>query len=371
MIPDQRVRLINGDILPLEVSGMDATVIQARSADMGALDIPRSAVDSIQLGIVPQKVVYSGPEDFQGWIRDDSGSRNWTVTDNEFFAEGQGTVSRKPDLPEKFIVSFDLHWSHHPNFRFSFADPLLPGDQRSDRYFLEFNGAGVNVKRESTTGARYTALVLLSRSPEQFPDQKISVEIRVDRSRGLVQLYLNGHFEGRYSDPVPNIPSGSGISLYSQAPRESEQKVSRIRVKEWDDRGDRHRSEERGNGKQDSLIGRYGERFGGMLSGIREGAEGSVYLFKSDFQEEIIELPESEVSTLFFAGNTQQANSETAYGLILRLRGKGEIRVSSCIFSGKTVKVVHPLLGSMVLDRDGITSMERREIPKAKAIESP
>ncbi len=370
-VPDQRVRLVNGDVLPLKITGMDATVIHASSDDMGELDIPRNFVDSIQLGIIPQKLVYAGPQDFEGWIRDENGSRNWTVTDGEFLAEGEGTVSRKIDLPEKFIIRFDLGWTNHPNFRFTFADPLKPANEPANRYFLEFSGAGVNVKRESTGLTRYTPIVLLSRTPDQFPGDHLTVEIRVDRSRGLLQLYLNGEFEGRYSDPVPEIPAGSGISLLSLAPRESEQTVSRIKVMAWDDRGDRHRSEDRGDGRTDSLIGRFGERFGGKLNGVRAGADGPVYLFKSDFQEEIIEMPESEVSTVFLAGDSKDRNPDEQRGLVLRLRGKGEIRVSSCVFSEKSVKVVHPLLGSMELAREGVTLLERREIPKANAVEDP
>ena len=370
-VPDQRVRLVNGDVLPLKVTAMDAAVIQTSSDDMGDLVIPRDFVDSIQLGIVPQKTVYTGPQDFEGWIRDENGSRNWTSSDENFIAEGEGRVSRKIDLPEKFIIRFDLGWSNHPNFCFTFADPLKPASEASDRYSFEFSGAGVSVKRESTGSIRFTPIILLSRTPEQFPYKSLMVEIRVDRSCGLLQLYLNGEFEGRYRDPVQKIPTGSGISLLSLAPRESKQTIGRIKVMAWDDRGDRHRSEDRGDGKTDSLIGRFGERFGGDLNGIRKDAEGSVYLFKSDFQEEIIEMPESEVSTVFLAGASKDRNPGAHRGLVLGLRGEGEIRVSSCEFSEKSVKVVHPLLGSMELAREAVTHLARVVIPKANAVENP
>ena len=371
-IPDQRVELTNGDVLPLKIEELDGDVLKAVSPAMGSLEIPRKVVSSIQLGIVPERMVYSGPDGFGGWIRDVNGSRNWNATGESFVAEGQGTISRELNLPEKFIVRFKLSWRNHPNFRFSFADPLEKVGQRVDRYFLQFAGAGLEIKRESKgkDSNRYTPIVLLSRSPEQFPGNRVEIEIRVDRNRGLMHLYLDGELEGRYTDPIPDIPAGNGISLVSQAARESEQTVSEIEVLEWDDRGDRHRTEDRGDGKNDSLIGRFGERFGGTLTSVNPGEEGPVYLFKSDFQPAPIELPQEEVSTVFFANGRAAADLKDIEGVVLKLRGGGEIRASSCVFGEKTVKVTHPLLGSMEIDRGGVSSLERRDIPKAKAIES-
>ena len=297
-IPDQRVELTNGDVLPLEIEGLSSDILKASSPTMGSLNIPRDTVSSIQLGIVPERMVFSGPYGLEGWTRDVNGSRNWNAEGDSFVAQGQGTISRELDLPEKFIVRLKLRWQNHPNFRFTFADPLEPVGKRVDRYFLQFAGAGLEIKRESKGSNRYTPIVLLSRSPDQFGNQ-VEIEIRVDRNRGLMHLYLDGELEGRYTDPIPDIPTGNGISLVSQAARESEQTVSDIEVLEWDDRGDRHRTEDRGDGENDSLIGRFGERFGGKLTAVNPSEDGPVYVFKSDFQPTPIELPQEEVSTVF------------------------------------------------------------------------
>ncbi|MBC7980061.1 MAG: hypothetical protein H7Y36_05815 [Armatimonadetes bacterium] len=369
-VPSQRVRLINGDVLPAQVNGLDETTLRVSSPDLGKLEIPRKMVDSLQLGIFPERVIYTGPSDFTGWIRDGNGSRNWTIEDGKLLSAGPGNLSRELNLPENFIIRFELNWSSNPNFRLSFADPLQTAGDQADRYFLQFAGAGLEIKRESTLKNRYTPIVLLSRTPEQFPGNRMKLELRVDRSRGLIHLYIDDELEGRYSDPIPLIPKGGGIVLMSQAPDESKQSVGNIEVLVWDVQGDRHRSEERGDGEMDSLIGRYGERFGGILTKIRGSAEGAVYVFKSDFQEEMIELPEEEVSTVFLSSGGKEQPIDAAEGLILRLRGKGEMRVSSCVFEKDLVKVVHPLLGAMRLDRAGMTFLERREIPKAKAVKS-
>lgn len=365
-IPDQRVRLINGDVLPVKIEYLDERVLRANSPYLGELEIPRTLLDSVQLGIVPEKTIFQGPTGFSGWDRDAQGSRNLAVSDGAFVASGQGTVSRDFELPDKFVIRFDLNWRSNPNLRFTFADPLKGTGERVDRYFLQFAGAGLEIKRESAANNRYTTIAQLSRKPDEYVGNEMRVEIRVDRTRARLHLYINGELEGRYTDPVPDIPMSSGISIASQAPEESGQSIGNIQIAEWDDRGDRHRTEDRGNLDEDSLIGRYGERFGGRVISISEGEEGLVYRFKSDFQKESIELPESEVSTIFFAGSGEDKAVEEFEGLVLRLRGKGELRVSGCEFIKDIVKIRHPLLGKIELDRRGVTLLERRTAPKAK-----
>lgn len=366
-VPEQRLELSNGDILPVTVTSLEAGLLRVESPVLGALAIPREALASLQLGIVPEKVVFSGPDGFDGWTREEGGSRSWDFVDDEFLAKGQGTLSRDVALPEKFIIRFTFGWRNHPNFQFAFAQDAKGRGEKANRYVAEFSGSGFGVFRESPKRAR-TPIIMLARSPEQFAKRSMDVEIRVDRTRGLMELRMDGELEGRYTDPVQPIPDGTGISLISRATRESGQTIGDIRILSWDDRGDRHRSEERGDGKSDSLIGRYGERFGGTLEGIRKEGGSTVYVFKSDFQKEPLLLPEEEVSTVFLGGEGKSSKPANTGGLILNLRGKGKVRLSSCVLEGDTVKVEHPLLGSLEFGRAGITSLERIRTPDAKPV---
>lgn len=367
VVPDQRLELSNGDILPVKVTSMDEGLLRVESPVLGSLSIPRGAVASLQLGIVPEKVLYSGPAGLDGWTRQTGSSRSWDFEDDKFLANGSGTISRDVSLPEKFIIRFRFGWRNHPNFQFPFAHHMKASADKSDRYVAEFSGSGFGVFRESPKRVRIP-IIMLARSPEQIAKRSMDVEIRVDRTRGLMELRIDGELEGRYTDPIQPIPDGTGISLISRASRESGQTVSDIDILVWDDRSDRHRSEERGDGKSDSLIGRYGERFGGSLEGIRREGGSTVYVFKSDFQKEPLLLPEEEVSTVFLGAKPKPSNSGTTGGLILNLRGQGSMRLSSCVLEGDSVRVEHPLLGPLEFGRAGITSLERIWIPKAKPV---
>lgn len=369
-LPDQRIELTNGDILPVRVTSMEGDLINVDSPILGAMAIPRDAVSSLQLGIVPKKVIYSGDRaGIEGWNRDESGAQVWDYEDGSFMATGQGTLTRDVQLPEKFILKFTFGWQNHPNFQFCFAHPPLARGARQDKYIAEFSGSGFGVYREATSRMR-TPIILQARTPDQIAKRSMDVEIRMDRARGLLELRIDGELVGRYTDPIEPIPAGTCVSIVSNAAGDSGQNVRDITILDWDDRGDRHRSEERGDGKADSLIGRYGERFGGKLEGIRANGASTVYVFKSDFQKEPLELPEEEVSTLFLGGSGKPSASVAAGGLILGLRGHGSMRLSSCVLEGDSVKAEHPLLGSLNFRRDGISSLERIWIPKAKPLKN-
>ncbi|MGJ8642518.1 MAG: hypothetical protein ACSHX9_03845 [Luteolibacter sp.] len=365
-IPGQRVELTNGDILPVKISSLDDAGMSVISPDLGEVWIPRDLVSALQLGVFEERLVYSGGDDLSGWS-EHGNADSWVPENGRLVAENSGSLIREVDLPEKFILSFRLEWSQQPNFRLTFADSEPKKSSQAERYYFDLNGSSLSILRDSKDLRKPKPIMMLGRTANRFSGNTLDVEIRGDLSRGLLHLYLDGVLEGRFTDPLPDIPKGSGLGITNRAPQNSGQKISEIQVAEWDERSDRHRSEDRGDGATDAMIGRYGERFGGKLVSISKDGDTRVYEFKSDFQKEPLLLPESEVSTVFFA-NGEEASSESG-GLILRLRGNGEMKLSSCVFGKETVEAEHPLLGAVKVKREGIAALEKRDIPKANPIE--
>lgn len=365
-LPGQRLELINGDILPVTISRLDEAGMLVVSPDMGEVWIPRNLISALQLGVVEENLVYSGGDDLSGW-NSQGNEESWVPEDGWLVAQDSGSLVREVDLPEKFILRFRLKWSQQPNFRLTFADPSPEKSSKVERYYFDLNSSNLSILRDSEELRSPKPIMMLGRTANRFSGNVLEVEIRGDLTRGLLHLYLDGVLEGRFADPLPQIPRGSGLSITNRAPQNSVQKISEIEVAEWDERGDRHRSEDRGDGSADALIGRYGERFGGELLSVTKDGDARIYEFKSDFQKEPLLLPESEVSTVFFADGENE-ESRDGGGLILRLRGNGEMKLSSCVFGKETVEAVHPLLGAVKVKRDGITALEKRDIPKANPI---
>ena len=87
-----------------------------------------------------------------------------------------------------------------------------------------------------------------------------------------------------------------------------------------------------------------------------------------------MEIPESDVSTVFFATGTGKPAAVPGDAKrrpqVLHLRGQGNLTVDSCIFTEDRVSAVHPLLGTLELHRDGIEAMEREQ-PEAENLPEP
>ncbi len=353
------IELANGDLLPATIESLDDKNLNVLTADAGGLRISRAALKSLQVGVRAQKVVYRGPKNSGEWGVYADHSKIWQFANDALTANGPAQSARDFAAPPQFVLKFTLKWQSNPMFKIYFADPLTPEAELVDRYFLQYGSAGLEIKRESSKGKRYQTVIQLPRSPDQFPANEIAVEIRVDRKTSRLHLLLNGEPEGAGVDPAGDAPQGNGVVITSSAPAGPVQEIRGIEVLELDNPGTRHRSEERGDAKTDSLISRDEDRWGGRLIGIQKGQEGAVFSFKSDFQEDPLELPEADVSTVFFAKPAQTDAPAPVHQFALRLRGEGSLRVSSCAFSADDVTAVHPLLGQLKIRRAGVTGLER------------
>lgn len=357
--PGTLIELTNGDLLPATIENLDDKNLTVTTADAGRMVIPRVALKSMQLGVHKRRVIYSGPKNLEEWTRDGEGSRNWAFANKSLVANGPARASRNFEAPQQFILRFTLKWQGSPNFKIFFADPLTPKVDPVDRYYLQFNGAGLEIKRESTQGQAFQTVIIPPATPEQFPENQVDVEIRVDRKTSRLHLFLNGEPEGAGVDPVAKPPMGNGVTFVNNSPVGMTQEIRGIEVIEFDNTRTRHRAEDRGDPRTDSLISRDEDRWGGHLTGIRQGPDGVVFSFKSDFQEEPLELAEADVSTIFFAKPEQEAAPAQVHPFVLRLRGEGSLRVSSCTFSGDTISARHPLLGALTISRAGVSALER------------
>ncbi|HEX7261504.1 MAG TPA: hypothetical protein VF258_06780, partial [Luteolibacter sp.] len=345
------------------------------TTDAGRLSIPRTVLKSMQLGVQKRNVIYSGPRGKDEWSNYKEGSPGWKFSENALTAEGPAYSTKSFNAPDRFILKFALKWQANPAFQIFFAAPATYGVKPVDRYYLQFGSAGLEIKRESSQGKRYHSVMILQRTPDQFPGNQLDVEIRVDRKASRLQLFLNGEPEGAGVDPVGKAPLENGISLINESPAGTTLEIRGIEVSELDNVRVRHRSEDRGDPKTDSLISRDEDRWGGHLTGIRSGPEGAIFSFKSDFQETPLELAEADVSTIFFAASEPVAATDgQAHPFALRLRGGGMLRVSACAFSEAGISATHPLLGTLKISRAGVTALERTDIvaspkPAAKSEE--
>jgi hypothetical protein len=363
--PATLIELTNGDLLPATIERLDNHRLSVVSPDAGRLEIPRETVRSIQTGIRRRKVVFEGPNNLDEWTTTEEGRKNLNFENGIISANGPTSFSTKLPLPRQFILRFELIWQERqtPNFQVFFADPLLARGEPGDRYYLQFGGAGLEIKREASRGKRFNTIVILNRTRDQFPDNRMRIELRVNRDTARLELLIDGESEGEFADPIAGIPDGSGIVFVSNTSNGVRQQFRGIEVLEFDDSRSRHRAEDRGDPARDSLISREDDRWSGELTEIQPTPKGLVFIFKTDFQDAPMEIPESDVSTVFLADGKNSSIKQAPHPFVIRLPGDGSLRVSSCRIGGEKITASHPLLGPLAIRREGIASIERTPHP--------
>jgi hypothetical protein len=360
------LELANGDLLPVSVESFDRDMLVAHSPMAGRLEVRREVISALQLGIGSPRVVFRGPGRAGDW----SGtSEEMRIDGEEITATGAASAARGLDLPERFVLRFTLKWQNgqSPSFIVFFADPLKGKHERSDRYRFVFNSGGIEIKRLTAAGGQHRSLLQLNRRPDQFHERQLQVEIRVDRKASQLQLFLDGLPENPVVDPVQPPPSGSGLVFECNASDRSPHTIRQIEILELQDNGVRHRSEERGDAKEDGLVSRDEDRWNGRLVDVRKAGDEMVYRFKTTTQDDPLEIPAAEVSTVFFASGIAKDAAPAVTPFLLRLVGGGRLHVGSCTFDGAGTTVRHPLLGDLKLDRGSIVSLERSAAPAPKA----
>jgi hypothetical protein len=359
--PSTLVELSNGDLLPANIESLNAEKLVAVSPEAGRLEIPRDRVKSLQLGVQRRKVIYQGPRGLEEWSEGGGEMKNWDFENASLISRGAAVATKTLPLSRQFIMRFTLVWQQGaaPNFQIYFADPLVAKGEPCNRYYFQFNAAGMEIKRESTTGNRYKTIAIFNRSADRFPNHRVEVTIMVNRDTARLQFMLNGENEGEFADPIPNVPDGSGIRLTCNTPNNGVQEIRDIEILEYDDSRKRHRSEERGDPANDSLISREDDRWTGHLLEIRNTKDGARFVFKTNFQEKSVEIPAVDVSTVFLSGKFPEKADGKRLPFVLRLPGDGSLGVSSCEFTGDSASAVHPLLGPLTFRRGGILSIER------------
>jgi len=361
VLPTARVELVNGDVIPCAVREMDGSGLMVDSPVLGSLRVERRHLAAIQFGVHSRKAVYAGPRDGGDWKRADESDSSWNYVNGDLVAMGPAFASRQIGFPERFDLGLELEWTKNavPSLQVFFCDPLVGVGERCDRYYLQFGSAGLEIKRESATGRRYTTIGFVNRMPGQCVDRKLRIELQVDRRDSSLRLMLDGKPEGEFRDPVGAVPAGAGMTLVSQASDGMQQRVREIEVRESDVAPLRHRAERQLVMDRESVITRKDERWTGELLEIKAAGVGRVLSFKSDFGEKPLELPEADVSTVFFPqrGEVAPLSAEVLY--LLRHTGGGILRIASCRFEADAATMDHPLLGSLKLERGELRSIER------------
>ena len=345
------LHLVNGDVLPGSLRALNDRQILFRTWYADDLTIERTHIRSVDFGVTPQKLVYVGPKPLSEWIDND----DWEWENGKLTCNTSGTIAAKNVLPRQFILRFRLEWENSPNFRIYFCDDFLKRTGNADRYYFEINSMGSQLKRQTAEGGRrWHTLAQSHRRPQEFRGHGVDVELRVDRIRRQIYVYLNGEKLQRTPDPIDSFPSGTGIMLQSQAGGDLKNIITRLEVYEWDAITELRRDEGHEDPKTDGLVDVEGQHLSGSAITLEEDEGNTRIVFESPFNNQPLKVRTTRISSLYFKHPPDPPNGKAP--IHFDLRGGGTLQFSSLALKEKVLEATHPLLGKLTLDR---SSLER------------
>jgi hypothetical protein len=355
------VELVNGDRLPVTLQSFTREGgMRISSHATGDLLLPTATLSSLEPGILERRLAFDGPGKPTDWTATAANVfDNVAVEGREWTVPGRLEAARQVEMPKNFSLRFQLAWTKNqqPNVKIHFASPNVSSIARADRYFIQFGGAGFEIKRENTNGPRFPSILVAQRGPESFANREVDVEVHVNRVTRRIELLIDGQPEAWGLDPSPEAPTGSGLILGLTSRQGAHQVLRRLTVHELDNTRTRHRAEDRGNPDKDSLIERDENRWAGELVEVRKSPDSTEFLFQTAHRPEPLEIPMENISTVFFRKPAKQPDAgATKYRL--QLHGEGLLSVKSCRISEETITVVHPLLGQLELPKQSIIGIE-------------
>jgi len=374
MDPLQTERLIlsNGDILPGNLLSLDTNRIGYKGLAGGELDLARKDITMLRFGIKPQVLLYQGPAPLDEWTG--SGVHGWSPHSDNI--EGvlildRGKIERNINFGDQFILQFDLKWQQgDPAVRIYFGGESTT-EKDHDRYYIDLSNAGLHIRREQSVGPKYNTLFGPTQ-PEAFDDNHVSMELRVNRLIGTIDLYLDGELIRQMPDSGPPT-KGKHLIIERSRNDDSASHLSNLKVYSWDAISQIELLEKPGDEEADSLVDAEGKRMSGKIlrlssekETLEEGAEdldrnkkpsAPYFSLQSPFAEEPIKIPSEKTRVIFFQGTEKRDTTSDYPKYELLLANDGFVSAKSISLLGDEFTIQHPIIGELLLDRSIVHSI--------------
>ncbi len=367
--PSHALILRNNDVIPCEVTAMDAGKISFRSAALGEQTAPRETVRAIRFGLRSSRTILAPPQAYKNW----SASEVWKGTDDSLSSNGVGNTALSGlKLPERFIIRCRIEWQGYPSLRFQFADDHLEMSGQADRYFLTFNNAGLEIKRQCSNGRPYHSLASIPKPPDSFTGPGntagFDLEIRVDRPARNLLLLINGEIQATCHDPAEAPPNGNGLMLLSSAAGGNRNTIRNLEILDWSPGNDSPASNLPEPSDNDTIaVQNAPDTMSGNAQSIRLDNGKPAVVFQSPHAEQPIVVNNTSLLTL-----RKPAQEKPGDGpLTIEIAGNGRLTARSCSLEAGGTTIDHPLLGTLKLHRPALRSISRANQTPAAPRKNP
>jgi hypothetical protein len=318
-----------------------------------------------------------------------------------YHLKGMQPLARKNCLGESSLLRFRMAWRERLNANIALHADFMPPPEPKEGEEKEEKKAGINGRQpmvffngmpQNQAATFGNALVLniyqtyfsLTRcgydengkaisqrmvhtqSSVQLPDSgEATIEVRSDRKKGLLMLFINGQYAAQWEDidrlknaeeikeeGASDLPAlGNGFAIQctnANAPL----RLSDLVISEWN--GIKDSAYSMSHEKRDIVLLNNGtDRYSGEISAIKDNKA----YFKNSYSE--LEIPLAEISEIVFAKNEKSESTEPADGTVTaRFYPSGKISGLPLASDQKTLHLNHATASRLTIDLATAISLE-------------
>lgn len=331
------VKLTNGDLLPGNIETITSTNVALHTDYAGKLNIPRKFVSSITPQSGSETTIYKGPfttgdwelidEETDTFQQDDQiplADHSWEFHSSAWFSTNKKGYLKKQDLilPDQYSITFDLYAKSYSGITLIFAaDFKQPLEQNKKSTVSTINSITNNfgsclllrISGTSLTLSQYQfnrdgvpqqeRLTSTASNRKMIQNQRSRVNVRVDRSKATIAVYLDQIFVSQWQLPKDDpILANNGLGFSSYSSRHLS-RISDIIIKKWSGLLDDAISFN--HDELDIVLMHNGtDRFSGKVSSINNNKLNLTGSY-ADYT-----IPLEEIKELTFAAKTLEPNLE-------------------------------------------------------------
>jgi len=327
------ITLISGDKIAGNILSLDQNTLILENSAVGKMNVPRNTISSMAFNLSNSLPIYNGPKNRDEWSESDE----WSYEDGALVSNGSSSIYSDVKLPDDFIIRFKCSWESSPQMKVHFCDPGVPLGTHSDRYTFSINRSGIDLKRENSKGqgARYNTIAEIPKRMDRLKEKSVDIEFRVDRTKGVIFIFINGRSEGMHTDPFgKGPPTGTGLTIQSASNASATNK--------------------------DSVIDVEGQLFTGTIKTIREVNKKLTIFLDNPFSRDgkVMSIPAKYLSIAFLALDTPlEETIQKNEKFTLSLHENGLLNVSEIQLTPESAEVIHAELGKITIQRKALRSI--------------
>ncbi|NWK56059.1 hypothetical protein HW115_10585 [Verrucomicrobiaceae bacterium N1E253] len=354
---NEQLTLSNGDILPCQVIALNDQSLQISTWYAGDFNIPREHLRALQFGLQENKLIYQGNDDPSQWTTREG---RWSYNEGKGYqCQNVGTLARKLELSENLLINLSLVWKESPNFAFRFCAENDKATTKQNCYELTFNSSGLKISR-CLTNRTQISLASINLKPHEIDEQKLDVELRVDRKTGKITLLLDGAERGFWMDTF-EAPEGNYIILNNRSNRGYGFFIDQLTVRNWNAGNLRKLTDKKYAETSDLLADINGEHLTGKLLTINKGAEGGLTVSLSrPHATKPAKVPGKLIDTLFF-GRDKDSPTVAQGNYTVEFVGGGQLQLQSPTLDRGKITTKHPILGNCTIDTSAVSRITQRK----------